>query len=496
MKRTLVIEFVIVSALALGLYLPFLSVQYDPNGLIEAMSVEHGPLLNKNHMLYRPVGLIAWRSLQRAGYSGNSLPLLQVITALSGALGAGFAFLAFTKLSLRRDAPFAGAAFLAISYTYWFSATDVFYTTMAGMFAAAALACLIHAKSISWVIAAAVLTALSIFTWQGSVFLIPALLLIFPEGLRTRRNLSAFLAAAGSLTAAVYLTVAFASRGWLGPRGLWTWFTNYSENGTLLIWGSWAPGRISTAALSALDSVTAVRLGAGLRDLAGPVQLGRIAVDCSVIAFVALLILALVKIPRYAMRLIAAYLCFIPFIVWWDPGSHKWFLIPNIFLAAVLVSGLAPWLEHHYMAAGIVACLAIMAGTNFITTIRPRHFTLGRDRQIAECVAQHMRSPDLFLAAEWGWPEFLPYVHDRAEINIINQFAASQTREATLAAVHQAIQDTTHEGGTVYMADPRNHSDAHLQWLKQVTGVTFEDLSAVGGKPSFICGGLAINRIN
>jgi hypothetical protein len=196
------------------------------------------------------------------------------------------------------------------------------------------------------------------------------------------------------------------------------------------------------------------------------------------------------------LPLIAAYVCFIPFIVWWDPGSHKWFLIPNIFLAAVLVRGLGPWLQHRYAAVDIVACILIIAGTNFITTIRPRHFDLGPDRRMAECVSQHMRSSDLFLAAEWGWPDYLPYVHNRAAINIINEFAAFQTKEGTLAAVNEAISGITKDGGSVYVADPRSHTDAHYEWLKNATGLTFQDLSSLAGTPSFVCYGIAINRIN
>src|ERR1051326_949843 len=88
-----------------------------------------------------------------------------------------------------------------------------------------------------------------------------------------------------------------------------------------------------------------------------------------------------------------------------------------------------------------MGCLLVIAGTNFITTIRPRHFDLGRDRRMAESVAEHMRSRDLFLAAEWGWPDYLPYVHGLATINVINEFARLQTREGTLASVREAIND-------------------------------------------------------
>jgi hypothetical protein len=496
MTRKPLVEFVAVTVLALGLYLPFLSIQYDPNGLIEAMGIENGPLLNKNHMLYRPLGLFVWRVLHLLGFSGNSLPVLQAINAVAGALGVGFAFLAFRGLSANRAGALIGAAFLGTSFTYWVSATDVFYITVAGMFAVAALACVVHAGSARSMLTAGVLVALSIFTWQGSLFLLPALLFVFPKHLRTIRCAAVLVCSAGLLTGAVYIAVAFRSRGFIGARELWMWFTNYSENATLPIWGMWQFQRVPTAALSALDSVTAVRLAAGIRELFQGVQLGRLAVDYSVLAFGALMILAIANARLNTLLLMAAYLCFLPFIVWWDPGSDKWFLIPNIFLAAFLVYGLAPWLQHKYATIGVIACLLIIAGTNFITTIRPRHFDRGRDRRIAECVAGHMRSLDLFLAAEWGWPDYLPYVHERAAINIINEFARFQNRERTLASVREAISETRKESGSVYMADPRSHASTHLQWLEGATGMTLKDLSGLGGTPSFVCYGLTINQIN
>ena len=56
-----VVEALAVTLVSLGLYLPFLAMQYDPNGLIEAMAVENGRLLNKNHMLFRR--LDCWRGV-------------------------------------------------------------------------------------------------------------------------------------------------------------------------------------------------------------------------------------------------------------------------------------------------------------------------------------------------------------------------------------------------------------------------------------------------
>jgi hypothetical protein len=498
-KPRRLVEFLVVTVFALGLYIPFLSIQYDPNGIIEALAVQNGPLLNKNHMLYRPLGLVAWSALQRAGYTGDSLPVLtvlQVISAVAGALGLGFAFLAFRGLSVNAVAPVLGAVFLGTSFTYWVSATDAFYVTLAGMFAAAALACVVRAATDRWIVAAGILAALSIFTWQGSLFLVPALLLTLPKSFRTIRSASLLIFPAGLLVAFVYVVVAFTSRGVMGPRDLWMWFTHYSENATLSIWGAWESRRVPVAALSALDSITAVRLAAGLRELFHRVQLGRIAVDFSVLAFSALMIVGIAKARSDALRPLAAYLCFFPFIVWWDPGSDKWFLIANIFLAGFLVCSLGPPPQHKYMNPGVTACIVVIAATNFVTTIRPRHFDPGRDRRIAQCVAGHMRPADLFVAAEWGWPDYLPYLHKRATLNLINEFARFQDTQGTLSNARESIAKTHSDGGRVYIENPRSYGGTHLQWLKETTGLTATELSGLGGTPSFVCDDVAIDVIS
>lgn len=485
----------LVTLLSLGLYLPLLSIQYDTNGLVEAMAVERGPLLNKNHMLFRPLGMLVWRALQVAGYTGNSLHVLQTISAVAGALGIGFAFVAFRTISASRAAAYAGTVFLATSFTYWVSATDVFYISVAGMFAAAAFACVVRAESHRAMVVAGILAALSIFTWQGSIFLIPALILMFPKPSRTSQSIFAFVASTGLMTALVYVVLGVYERGWMGPGEFWIWFTNYSENATLAIWGQWQSGRVPEAALSALDSLTAARLAVGIRELLKPVQLGRLAVDGSIFALGLLIVVAARNRRLASLPPVLGYLCFFPFIVWWDPGSDKWFLIPNIFLAAFLVCSLNPMPPRKSIQLTILFCLLVIAGTNFVTTIRPRHFDRGPDRRVAECVAAHMHTKDMFVAAEWGWPDYLPYLHDRTVVNVINEFAHFQNTRDTIANAKEAIAERLREGGSVFIADPLTSDQAESAWLEQTTGLTSKDLSSLGGTPSFICYNRTIDRI-
>jgi hypothetical protein len=144
-----------------------------------------------------------------------------------------------------------------------------------------------------------------------------------------------------------------------------------------------------------------------------------------------------------------------------------------------------------------MACILIIGGTNFVTTIRLRHFNAGRDRRIAQCVAGHMQVSDLFVAAEWGWPDYLPYLHKRATINLINEFARFQEPQGTLTSARAAIAKTKEEdNGRVYMEAPRSYAGTHLQWLKETTGLTIGDLSGFGGTPAFVCDDVTIDVVN
>jgi hypothetical protein len=84
--------FFLVVLIGLGLYLPLLTQNYDINGLAEAAAVQSGravDLWNPNHMLYRPIGHFVWQSLSTIGLVLPPIPLLQSLSAVFGATGAG-----------------------------------------------------------------------------------------------------------------------------------------------------------------------------------------------------------------------------------------------------------------------------------------------------------------------------------------------------------------------------------------------------------------------
>jgi hypothetical protein len=482
------LEWALVVAISLALFVPFLSLQYDTNGLIEAAAVESGELFHKNHVLYRVIGYGIYRALQFCGYSGRALVVLQAINAVCGALGIGFAYLAYRQATGSRAAAAGGAVLLSTSFTYWLFSTDASYITLAGGFGAGALAAFLCIRNpyVSG-ITSGVLTTLSVLTWQASVFLIPALILLSPVRVEDSRKAHvrravAYLVAACLFSGLCYFAVALIQSEHRDPASIMRWLTTYGENGTLPMWGRWETGRILTAAQSALRSFIPTPLAIPLSEMSRNVQLGRVAVDIALAGLAGLALLGLFRIHTRARYFLFAYACFMPFIVWWDPFEPKWFLIPNIFLAGFFAVAADPWLVRPRASLAIFSVLLFVAATNFITTVRPRHEDIGPDRRTAQCVAQRMKTNDLLIAAEWGWPDYLEYVENRRMLSVIGNFSSVEDR----------IETAHRQGGTVYTPDPAGYSISHLAWLRSQSGVTPQDLARLAGRPAFSCNGREI----
>ena len=288
---------------------------------------------------------------------------------------------------------------------YWLFSTDAAYLPLAAMFVLAAMVSIVYSHSSRGIVLAAAFTSLSILTWQANIFVVPTMLLLLAtvRAGSVARRLVVFVIALGLIVGSAYTLTAFASHGVIGPKALWAWFTNYSENGTLPVWGVWAPDRIRTAAGSAVGSLVPVPLAVKVTGITRSIQLERIAVDIALIALIFIFLLAALKIRMKSIWFLLGYALFIPFIIWWDPFPPfppVWFVVPNIFLAGLLSCGLQPWLRRKYMSGIVPMCLLAIAGANFVTTIRPRHSRLGPDRTMAR-VAEHMQLRDTFIAAEW-----------------------------------------------------------------------------------------------
>lgn len=275
-KHSTATEAIVVALLALALYLPFLAIQYDTNGISEAAALESGQLVNKNHMLYRPVGLLVYRAAQMLGYHGNSLYVLQVLNAMCGSIGVGLAYALFKFSTRGRAAAALGCFWLATSFVYWIFSTDAAYITLAGTLALGAMVCIAYSKSSTAVIASGILLSLSILTWQAGIFLVPTALMFMIAGAKRPvfHDGALLLVTIGLTAGPIYLLTAYTLSDARSPAGLWAWFTNYSEGPALPLWGVWSAGRFETAAVSALRSVVPVLLAIRPSAITRSVQLG------------------------------------------------------------------------------------------------------------------------------------------------------------------------------------------------------------------------------
>src|SRR6185436_6335829 len=94
--RSRLVSFLILVVIALCLYLPFLTRNYDLNGLAEVMAVQAGTpgdLFSPNHMLYRPVAFGVQHFLAACGFEVRLVAMMQVMSAIFGALRVGFTYL-------------------------------------------------------------------------------------------------------------------------------------------------------------------------------------------------------------------------------------------------------------------------------------------------------------------------------------------------------------------------------------------------------------------
>lgn len=497
--------FVACTAMAFLLYAPFLAIQYDTNGIVEAQGVEGGLLVPHNHILYRPIGRSVYSAARALGYAGNSLWILQILNAVLGAAGIGLAYLIFERVTRHKLAA-AGATFwLATSFQYWYVSTDVDYIILAAVFSAASLVFVVRGSGRLSAIPAGIFLALAILTWQASIFLLPGLLLIW--SLRANRRGPLLLAGtAAPIAGFAYIALGVFVYDVRGVAGFFAWLFRYGAGQTLPMWGQWRFAR-------AFES-----LGSGIRSLvpvllwASPVEILKsgihvrwgIAVDAAVLCSVALLALPAFtgsfrmsrRHQHAAFLFLAGYASFIPFIAWWDPGQPLWFVIPNIMLAAFLAVAWDALLSRRRMQFIFVGCLVTVAGANFFSTFRPRHNQLGPARQIAQCVSEHMSVADLVITAEWGWPDYLGYLHDRNALNLIsNSIPFGKDKQGFLRSVREIVRATQRHGGKVITPDPSQYSTKHLNWLESQTGITQNDLENFEGAPSFVCENRAMKII-
>jgi hypothetical protein len=503
-NRPRFVVFLVVVSFGLFMYLPLLSRNYDLNGLAEVSGLNSGrpgDLFLPNHMLYRPIAYAVRQALAAFGVAVSGVSLLQVLSAIYGALGLGFAFLALERIVGNRSIAFWVSLILGVSWSYWTMSTDVYYLSLSAMFVAAALALFVHAESDAAFAVCGILVALAILSFQANVFLLPGLSAAilfgksFPWTHVSVRRLALLWAASAAVVGAVFLTVGNSVYGLTTPLELIHWGSSYTGK-ALPMWGSWAPARFVAIVETSFKSVLGMELWMfeSFQRRFNNGQIPGWVPFLGAVALTGVLILAFRAGPsrksgesRIAAWLLILYFMYIPFFIWWDATEPRWFNLSNIFVAGLVGIIASRWSNWRYFRFALPAILIILGGLNLATSAWPRRFVPSTPLRMAACVAGQMGEKDLFLATEWNWAGYLESLHDRQILSFLAEVARTGDKKAAAQSISEAVRDRQRQGTNVYMIDVTTFPPDYQTWLTGQTGLTQEDLLVFKGAKAFEC---------
>jgi hypothetical protein len=489
----------VVMIVILIIYLSFLSIHYDPNGIIETMAVESGDaskLFLPRRILYRPVGYALWQLLRLGGYDGRSLLPLQVLSATFGALGVGTFLLVLRQLTGEDSISLLVTGGYAFSYGYWVHSEDVYYIIPATFFVLVALYLLVSMPGRKYcnkrLLLLTLSSALAVCFWQTNIFFVPVIVLGLVQGSWGIRDklkgvFFSFLYIGGIL-GGMYLGIGYFIGGCRSVEDFVSWMTTYST--ALPMWGIFDLSRLKDSAITVVATIVPLHYGFGLRSLLqGEVVSSKL---ISLASLVSLILLFLgwggwaIKNwrnfwGRYSPWLSICLVWLAPYALfntWWDPYEVKWWIAPVITLwitlAFILTEARNVWntQKARLTIALTGAALGIIALANFAAVILPHHSSPDQDLEKALAFGSFMEPEDLLVSAAWDWTLYVPYFSRRNVLNLIAVSAeggkAQETLDQEIASCHQ-------QGGRVFLVNVYDYPDDQWTWLTYNTGLVMDD---------------------
>jgi hypothetical protein len=503
-SRSRLFIFLLVVIFGLCIYLPLLSRNYDLNGLAEVTALNSGrpgELFLPNHMLYRPVAYAVRQALSAVGAPVSVVSLLQVLSAVFGALGLGFSFLALERLIEKRFIAVWVTLILGVSWSYWTMSTDAYYFSLSAMFVAAALAQFVHARSDAGFAACGVLAGLAILSFQANVFLLPGLSAAFLLGISlnetpiTARRVAVLWMAAIAVVGLVFVSVGILVYDRKAPAELIQWGTTYTGK-ALPMWGDWSSGRLLTVVGTSFRSVVGMdlwmfeffqrRFNNGQVPSWIPI-LGAVVLATALFGAFRRGESRKAHEPRIAVWLLVLYFIYIPFFIWWDATEPRWFNLSNIFVAGLVGIIASRWSNWPYFKFALPAVFLVLGGLNLATSAWPRRFLPSTPLRMAACVADKMGEKDLFLATEWNWAGYLDSLFDRKFLSFLTEVARTGDKHVASQGISHAVRERQQQGANVYMIDVTTFPPDYMKWFTEQTGMTVEDLQVFKGGKAFEC---------
>ncbi len=501
---------------ALMLYLPLRSTQWDLNGIIEAQAIDTGgaALVSPNHMLYRPLGYAIFTIARSVGYSGHSAAILQYTTVILACIAIGLFWKWMKNLTDNLVVASVASAFLATTWAFWTFSTDVYYITPAAAAVCGAFVILSSQSRITdgGIIKLSFLAALAILFWQANVFLIPSIIASLCWMHRTNSlkktliGAGLFLVTTNALVGLVYVVVGTSVYHVFSIHDFANWLFSHSSEGSVSLWGTWSAERIPAASSSALAGFVPVWEGLGLRDaLRGDIVPEKLLAQLSLAALVVLCVGTLIEAMRKRgaitkqvygnlTLMIFSYCTYIPFIIWWDPFEPKWFVIPNLFMIAILAQLWNVLFHTYWRYAVVVACIASIAAANFAYTIWPRHAHPNPNIQLAQCFAANVTKSDIIVITDWNWFGYMDYFFGYKGNNL-SLIGDKVDKASKIRLMKESIARANERNSHVYMRDLNTYTTEELAFVQALTGFTPADFNALEQRYAFSCNNLAFLEI-
>jgi hypothetical protein len=180
------------------------------------------------------------------------------------------------------------------------------------------------------------------------------------------------------------------------------------------------------------------------------------------------------------------YCAYIPFIIWWEPYTPKWFVIPNLFFIGLLAQVWSRGFKskiNYAVSGGLVMIIAL---ANFSYTIWPRHSLPNPKLQLAQCFTEHATNKDTIIATDWSWIGYTGYFFDYAgaQIFLVGN-VADKPRKVQL--ITESLVEANKKGGHVYLQDLSGYSPDELKIIEILTGFTPADFGLYEQRYAFSC---------
>jgi hypothetical protein len=333
------------------LYVSFPTQNYYWDGIFFSQIIEEDPgglyYLHANHLLYNPLGRLLWLGLNAVGYHVRALPVLQLLSSLTGAAAVAVLYCILIEFEISQYVAICTSLAFAFSATWWKFSTDANSYIPSTLLLLLSLFFLVRAKGPKFIVSGLFHSA-AMLLHQLAVFFYPAAILAIWKGTEKRPKaerlkavgLYTIMSVVPTIVTYVFAFVVKSDNRTL-PE-LLRWVTSYSPDASF----SFALGKNLATSL-----VGHVRLifGGNLRmvmEQRSPV---------SMVAAVAVGITLLVLIARFAQKLPKLsspsphMRRFLPvLLVWW--GTYALFLLV--------------WLPHNtfYRLLYLPALILLVAG--------------------------------------------------------------------------------------------------------------------------------------